>query len=423
MNISKNILAGIALSLGLASCVNEEFPTSNSRQGSMTLNIDKVAPAVVRSVETADYPVTIYSMTENKEIASYERADQVPSQIKLAVGNYYAEAHTPGQMEKIMETPYYAGRDEFEILQNINTISTIVCRMANGRIHVNYSDDFTQAFVDWTVSITDGDESAIIYTYEKDGLSPIPLYINWKENVKELKVNFVGTTLSGNRITTNSTLTKQQASEQYDSDTEYFAGGDCIVINFKPVESTEGDITGITIKANIQFEESEENFDMEVEDYIPEDSGSEDDNGDNPGGGDSDAITLNLPEDMVVSALTDPTLGDTYIAAEHGIKSIMVKMVSTSDAMMGSLADLAGNYEGVDFVGGAEVVENQEMVRLFGDLGQTLAVPSIGDSEYVFPIGNFFTLLAFLPGEHSFTLIITDTEGNTKNGNLTLTVE
>lgn len=423
MNISKNILAGIAISLSLASCVNEEFPTSNSRQGSMTLNIDKVAPAVVRSVETADYPVAIYSMTDNKEIASYERADQVPTQIKLAVGNYYAEAHTPGQMEKIMETPYYAGRDEFEILQNINTISTIVCRMANGRINVNYSDDFTQAFTDWTVTITDGTESAIIYTYQADGLNPKPLYISWEENVKELKVNFVGTTLSGNRITTNSTLTKQQASEQYDSDTEYFAGGDCIVINFKPVESTEGDITGITIKANIQFEESEENFEMEVEDNIPEDNGSGDNNGDNPGGGDSNAITLNLPDDMTVSAATDPALGDTYIAAEHGIKSIMVKMASTSEAMMGSLADLASNYEGVDFVAGAEVVENQEMIRLFGDLGQTLAVPSTGDTEYVFPIGNFFSLLAFLPGEHSFTLIITDMEGNTKNGELTLTVE
>ena len=63
------------------------------------------------------------------------------------------------------------------------------------------------------------------------------------------------------------------------------------------------------------------------------------------------------------------------------------------------------------------------MVRLFGDLGQTLAVPAVGDTEYVFPIGNFFTLLAFLPGEHSFTLTITDMEGNTKDGLLKLTVE
>lgn len=126
---------------------------------------------------------------------------------------------------------------------------------------------------------------------------------------------------------------------------------------------------------------------------------------------------------MVVSAATDPSLGDTYIAAENGIKSIKVKMSSTSEDMISSLNDLAGNYDGVDFISGAEVVGNQEMVRLFGDLGQTLAVPAEGDTEYTFPIGNFFTLLAFLPGEHTFTLTITDMQGNTKDGLLKLTVE
>ena len=175
---------------------------------------------------------------------------------------------------------------------------------------------------------------------------------------------------------------------------------------------------GITINANVSFEESEENWELDVDDFVPEEEGGEE-----PNPGDSDAITLDLPGDMVVSALTDPSLGDTYIAAENGIKSIMVKMNSTSDAMMASLADLAGNYDGVDFVAGAEVVANQEMVRLFGDLGQTLAVPAVGDTEYVFPIGNFFTLLAFLPGEHNFTLVITDMDGNIKNGTLKLTVE
>ena len=141
------------------------------------------------------------------------------------------------------------------------------------------------------------------------------------------------------------------------------------------------------------------------------------------GGGDSDAITLDLPADMVVSGATDPSLGDTYIASENGLKSITVKMSSTSDAMISSLQDLSENYNGVDFINGAEVVGNQEMVRLFGDLGQTLDVPAEGDTEYTFPIGNFFTLLAFLPGEHTFTLTITDMNGNTKNGILKLTVE
>ena len=421
MNISKIILMGSFVSLVFASCANDEFLMTEA--GTMSLSVDKVAPTTTRVVDTDEYPVAIYSLTNNQEIASYERADLVPAKIKMKTGMYYAEAHTPGLLEKIMSAPYYAGRDDFEILQNINTVSTVVCRMANGCISVCYSDDFTQAFADWTITVNDGGESAIIYTYVKDGLTPAPLYIRFEENIKELYVNFVGTTVSGNRITTSNTLTKKQASEQYDSDTEFFSGGDCIVMNFQPVESTEGDVTGITIKANIRFEESEEDFEMEVEDNVSDDDTGDGNDENVPGGGDSDAITLRLPEDMTVSANTDPSLGDTYIAAENGIKSIMVKMTSTSDEMMSSLADLAGNYEGVDFVAGAEVVANKNMVSLFGDLGQTLSVPTVGDTEYTFPIGNFFTLLAFLPGEHSFTLTITDQQGNTKNGLLKLTVE
>ena len=420
MNIFKKILLGSFIGLAFASCANEGFPTSE--EGTISLNVDKVAPVATRAVETADFPVAVYSLKTNQVITSYKRADEVPSKIKMSTGEYYAEAHSPLQLKKIMSDPYYAGCDTFEILQNINTISNVICRMANGSITVRFSDDFMTVFKSWTVTIDDGSETAIVYTYDQDGLFPATKYIRFEENVKELNVQFFGVTIKGNRITTANILTKRQASEQYDSDNEYFSGGDGIVVNFSPVDATDGDVTGISITANIQFEESEDNFTLEVEDDIFAGGGN---NGDeeNPSGGDSDAITLNLPADMVVSIVTDPALGDTYIAAEHGIKSIRVKMSSTSEDMMSSLTDLSGNYDGVDFATGAEVVENQNMVALFSDLGQTLSVPSEGDLEYTFPIGNFFTLLSVLPGEHSFTLTIIDMQGGIKNGKLKLTVE
>lgn len=413
MNISKHILVGACVLFGLASCANEDF----LKMGSVSLTVDKKAPAT-RSVETADYPVAIYTAYDNKMIASYEKASLVPTRMKLAVGEYYAEAHAPGEMDKIMSAPYYAGREDFQILQNVNTEPTIICRMANGCIEVNYSEEFISAFTDWTITVDDGGQSAIMYTRNEDGLTPAPLYIRWEEGVKTLYVNFKGTTVAGNLISTNNMLTKQQASEKYDSDTDYFAGGDRIVINFDPVENTEGEVASIVIRANISFEESEEDFKMEVEDFVPEDTGDEDE----PTGGDSNAITLNLPEDMTVTFTTDPSLGDTYIAAEHGIKSISVKVESTSADMMSELERLISDY-GVDFVNGAEVVENQDMVNLFLDLDQVLEVPTKGDTEYTFPIGNFFGFLAILPGEHTFTMVVTDMEGNTKNGQLTLTVE
>ena len=415
MKILKHILVGTTALLGLYSCTNENLSTTENRMGSMSLNVDKLYPT--RAVETNDYPVAIYSLDDNFHI-SYERADQVPNKLKMNIGLYYAEAHAPGVMDKIMDAPYYAGRDTFEILQNINTESTVVCRMANGCISVCYSQQFIETFTDWTVTVNDGGESAIVYTRTDHGLTPSPLYIRFEENVQMLIVNFAGTTVGGNRITTASTLTKQQASERYDSDTKNFEGGDHIVINFEPVEGTEGEVTGITITANIKFEESEEDFEMEVEDFIPEDEEEDDPTEENT------AITLNLPKDMVVSGATDPALGNTYIAAEHGIKSILVKMTSTSDEMITSLEDLKSEWD-VDFLSGTEVVGNQNMVKLFAKLtpDNPLNVPSVGDKEYTFPIGNFFTLLQFLPGEHTFSLTIVDMEDNIKNGFLKLTVE
>jgi hypothetical protein len=380
-------------------------------------------------VSTADFPVAIYSLEDNKEFAYYEKASLVPNKILMSVGNYYAEAHTPGKIEKIMSTPYYAGRDTFQILQNINTVSTAMCRMANGSFEVKFSDTFHEVFKAWNIMINDGTETAIAYS--ATDVLPLPKrYMRFEDKTSEIFVNFVGVTNEGSRITMSNTLTKEQASEQYDDDNPNFSGGDAIVLNFTPVESTEGDITGITLKADIQFEESEITYPLEVEE---KGTNGEEEGGDNPGeggdtpggenSGDENAITLNLPKDMTVSVSTDPALGDTYIASEHGLKSIKVKMSSTSDEMISSLQDLSRNYNGVDFINGAEVVGNDEMIRLFSDLGQTLAIPSQGDKEYTFPIGNFFTLLAFLPGEHTFTLTITDMQGNTKDGLLKLAVE
>lgn len=422
MKIFRNILLGICFILGWASCENEELSTVETRQGTMSLSVDKVAPGATRAVETAAFPVAVYTLDGNEEKVSYERADQVPETIKLPVGKYYAEAHTPGELMKWMETPYYMGRDEFDILQNINTVSTVICRMANGGITVRYSDAFATVFSLCDVTIDDGRQSTFIYrSSEASGFVPMTRYLCYEEKTNALYVNVAAVTKEGYKSSMKFTLTKKEAHEQYDDDKEYLTGGDCIVINCDTsrIETTEGSFVGISINADIQFEEEDEYFEMEVEDYIPED---ETDDDDNSGSGDSDAITLNLPEDMVVSRDTDASLGNTYIAAEHGIKSIRVKISSTSADMMDALAGLAVNFEGVDFIAGAEVVGNQNMISLFESLGQSLSIPSEGDTEYTFPIGNFFLFLDILSGDHTFTLTITDMKGNTKKGKLVLTV-
>lgn len=422
-NIFKIMIAGSFVGLGLSSCVSEELSAEDARKGSMSLSVDKLEPSATRAVETADFPVAIYT-SDNQEYASYEKVSLVPKQIKMPVGMYYAEAHTPGEFLKYMEAPYYAGREEFEILQATNTHTKVTCRMANGSITVRFSDEFLTAFSDWTITIDDGAESALVYTKEKDGTEPETTYMRFEENNDVLNVNFKGKTQNGNSINASNKLTKKAADEQYDSDDTNFSGGDLIVIYFNPVEGTDGDITGITLNADIAFDdnETEGDFEIGVEDNT-EEEGGEEGGEDTPGtgGGDSDAITLNLPADMIVSATTDPSLGDTYIASENGLKSIIVKIESSSTDMIGALKDLANQY-GPDFTAGAEVVGDPEMKSLLNTLGIT-ETPEEGDTEYTFPIGQFFGMLSILSGEHTFYLTVTDVKGNTKDGKLVLTVE
>lgn len=422
-NIFKIMIAGSFVGLGLSSCVSEELSAEDVRKGSMSLSVDKLEPSATRAIETADFPVAIYT-SDNQEYASYEKVSLVPKQIKMPVGMYYAEAHTPGEFLKYMEAPYYAGREEFEILQATNTHTKVTCRMANGSITVRFSDEFLEAFSDWTITIDDGAESALVYTKEKDGTEPETTYIRFEKNNDVLNVNFKGQTQNGNSINASNKLTKKAADEQYDSDDTNFSGGDLIVIYFNPVEGTDGDITGITLNADIAFDdnETEGDFEIGVEDNT-EEEGGEESGEDTPGegGGDSDAITLNLPADMIVSATTDPSLGDTYIASENGLKSINVKIESSSTDMIGALKDLANQY-GPDFTAGAEVVGDPEMKSLLNTLGIT-ETPEEGDTEYTFPIGQFFGMLSILSGEHTFYLTVTDVKGNTKDGKLVLTVE
>ena len=435
MKFNKILVLGAIAALGLSSCNNnEEFPFIGSQTGTMSLAVDYKAPTATRAVDAKNFPVEIHSVdVPGFEVLRYDRADQVPSLLTLPVGTFYATAHTPGILNKVMDSPYYIGVDTFEIVKNITTQSVVLCRMANSSIAVSFIDNFASTFVSWSVSITDNDEVALNYDNETYGIKPPVRYVKFNENTEYIYVNFVGKTTTGFDIRDSKKLRKVnfELEEQYDDDSQYFTGGESIVLKFKAVESSDGKIEGIGLTADVTFEESDTTVDMEITDVLPEEDGEEEP-GDEPnepnepgegGEGNPDAITLTLPADMVVTALTDPSLGDTYIAATNGIKSVKVKISSTRDDMLGALVDLGGAYKGLDFVNGTEVVGCEGLVSLFSDLGQTLNVPAEGDTEYTFPIGNFFIFLSILPGEHTFMLSVTDMDGNTKDGQLTLTVE
>ena len=423
MKIYNNILAGTLTLMAFASCMSEDLEskfTAGGDQGTLELGVELLQPAR-RDVSTVNFPVVIKDAS-GSVVKEYATVAEVPASIVMAVGSYTVESHTPGEIAKSMSNPYYKGASDVEIVKDVTSPVNVVCKMANSQVSINYDEEFRNVFTAWEVTIDDGSETALSFT-QSSTTNTIYWYFG-EAGVKQLVVNFRGTTTTGNTIAARNVLTKNQSSTGgYDDDNTNFTGGDLITLNFAPTESTEGKITGITLSANVVFDETAEDINVGVIDVpgLNDPTGG----GDNPGGGDTEGITLNLPADIAMAvggaAALDKSLGDTYIAAGAGLKSIMVSIDSSSSEMNEQLVALAAEYD-VDFIAGAEIVDNQNVVRLFDSLGQSLSVPAQGDKEYTFPIGNFFNLLQILAGEHRFNLTVTDMNGNTQSGSILITV-
>ena len=425
MKIQNALLTGALALAALSSCTSEDFEeklSAGGPKGELQLSVDVLKPESTRAViEVTDFPVIIYD-AEGKTIHSYSTVADVPSSIMIAVGNYTVESHTPGAIRKKMAEAYYRGVTPVEIIKDVTSPVNVLCKMQNSVITVNYDDEFRSVFASWEITINDGGETVLSFD-NTNATNKVYWYFG-EEGVKELTVNFRGTTTEGSTVSSKYTLTKDQADESYDDDRQNFGGGDALNINFTPTESTEGKLTGVTINADVTFTETNESVDIVVID-VP---GFEPGGGDEPDptpGGDEGNITLNLPADISFPAFgassVDPSLGDTYIAAAAGLKSIIVKIESTSSDMISSLGELNAQY-GVDFINGAEIVGNQSVETLFENLGQPLTVPNEGDTEYNFPIGNFFGFLQVLVGKHTCLLTVHDMNGAEKSGSLNITI-
>lgn len=419
-NNKTSLLVGALSVVALTSCVSENLDFGNDEMGVLALSVDIAQPQSRAITEVTSYPVVIYDAEGNVKF-SYNSVEEVPATIRTGVGNYTAESHTPGGLEKKMSYPYYKGTKNFEILPNTKSEVEVTCTMQNSQIVVNYNGDFMDVFTSWEITLSDGDGAALSFTNTS---SSAPVYYWFGENgAEELTLNFRGTTADGSTVVARNTLTPSQASSGYDNDQENFCGGETLTLNFTPAESDDGSISSVTINANVTFTETNETVDVVVVDKSNmDDPGNDPTPGPGPG---DDRITLDLPSPISYplfgAAGVDKSLGDTGIACEDGIKSIKVKVESTSSDMLASLSELKSQY-GVDFVGGEEIVENQNVVQLFNDLQQPLSVPTQGDKSYTFPIGNFFGLLQVLQGEHTFNLTVTDMNGGVKSGKVVITI-
>ena len=338
-------------------------------------------------VSTADFPVTIQGTGEVADIVkTFAKASELPQEIALPVGTYTVTAHTPGELQKQMPSPYYGGEKEMVITQGITTETKVTCKMKNSRIQVNYGDDFKQNFSEWTLTVEDGSENVLAYTNEN--LDPAAVFWSFgTETVTTIRVNIRAKTTAGNTVSESRAFKKSDASEQYGEENEYFEGGDAIQIQMGAVAASTGHVTGITINTYVTFEDKSEEVLIPVS--IP--------------------VTIKEPAShsyltsgLTINESSYPTDVQLNVAAEAGLQHLYIKMGSSNSAFTSAVTAYTSG-DGVDLIGATEATA----ANYFG------ALPTSGDKAYSLTLATtLMQLMQQHAGTHTLTIKAVDTNGN-----------
>lgn len=417
MKLNKIFTIGTFALLSLTSCeLKNDLMGSlvdKGDMGALELGVSVKQPVSQRStkaeVSTNNFPITIQGTSSEVTdvVMEYGSLDEVPASIKVPVGQYTVSSHTPGDLEKKMTAPYYAGSTDITVSKDIASQVNVVCRMANSRIQMNYGEDFKEAFSSWAITIDDGTETALSYT--ESNLTPEPIYWHFGDNITSITVNIRAVTTQGNTVSERRVFKKSDASENYEEEGDAFTGGDALEINMGTVESSTGDLEGISITANITFEDEEEAVEIPTTD--PDEPTDPEEPGDG-GEGTGESIRITEPEgnsylidgvDLQFGTQNYPEKDiEINMAIDNGIENLYVK-VDTDNSTFEFAASVMGLTEG----NGLDLTSDAAK-----ELGGLFKLPEKGDTSYQFTLNT--TLLDLLMnnpgyiGVHKFNLTAID---------------
>lgn len=413
MKLKNTILYIAALSLFSCEMKNEILDGNKNYEDVGYLNLgvyaqNKLSKAATNEGVSTNSPVSVdnfnveISNSEGvfKEFDSYSEL-QAAGKIELPVGNYTVKAHTPGDIQPKMDSPYYYGETALEIVKGVEKTATVNCKMKNTKIQLKYGETFATVFKSWKITVSDG--SSNILTYDQNELNPSAVYWLIADNVSEITVHIEAYLQDGTQITEDRSITKPE-----DAESDYWAGSDALTIAMEPGKPENPSGVTIDIKVEVSFTDSEVTEEIPVEPgddpILPPDEGDED--GTPTITFEKDTYTL--PADLKANA-------EVTINAPAGLKSVKVKIQGGNNGFTQTLVGTQIMY-GINLLEGEELVDNTDFEELISDIAPGLTVPFLGQKEYKFPVKSFFeTLLGFKSTEgdgHVFEITIEDQNGN-----------
>lgn len=437
--INKWALA-VAMLAGLASCEmkNEILGKDPMTGDTGTLNLyvetGKTTKGTTDQVDQFPVTITGTDVEYTKKFNSYAELKQA-GDVTLPVGTYTIEACSPGEFKSEMSEPFYGGKlENVKIVKGQTAETSVVCTMQNVKISISLTEEFLATYQDWTINVTDKNGHIKTYTKAADGETPAPVYWKMDESVETIYINGTAKTNGGEDVTISGTAKKSNLPEYEEGDDTSFVGGDELKIEFSPVK-VEGSTPGILeegIQITITMFNSEKNENVEIpvdpgtDGGDTEEPGTGEDGGDGEGedgggGGETAAgptisfpqSTYTLPDDATKNA-------DATITAEAGLKSVKIQIIG-GNKMFQSIVEIQFGAEPFELIG------NDTLGKIFEDLEMDIKLPTEATTNYKFPVGEFFDILSSMgptdePDGHTFEITVTDQNGKTASGKLSVIV-
>ena len=144
-----------------SSCDNEEGYLKGHGTVYLQLQADTTFAASGKTKATDGFDefknVSNYSVEISqgeKVVTSYEKYSDMPTSIDLESGTYQLKAFLGELLPAKFEAPYFAGTTKFQVEANKKTSASVTCALANTKVSVSYSEDFREAYPDYSLSMT-----------------------------------------------------------------------------------------------------------------------------------------------------------------------------------------------------------------------------------------------------------------------------
>ncbi len=430
-----SLIISAAACLGFAACDDDNWRFREQAEGSLSLaslkvDVDLDEAVISRAdVSLENFIIDILDSKTNDVKTSYTYSS-MPDVISVSEGDYKVMVRSHEIKDAEWDAPYYLGTsDVFSVKAGqITEIGTVKCKFSSIKVTVQFTDELKK-YMDNNarVKVSANDRGSLDFTRDETRAG----YFKALDGSSTLVAEFHAS-IEGNDVRALKTFSDVKTGQHYIITFSVKNGNASVPDEFGSIGSP---VSGISIGADIAHNEVGSN--ASVSDEKPQNPATRP--GDNEQWGDNPTPPGPGPEqpgpdDPVANPITiepapecaglkldvpnDIVDGASYkinIHSDKSIENLKVDITSDNTNFLGSAGEMLPLNFDLAHIDDPEL-ENQ----IREDLELKCNGEVLGQNDVVFDVSSLVPLLKAFSGTHTFTITVTDQEGNTLSKKLIL---